>query len=248
MILSVRAGRHFGLPRLRFHKKSGTQCDGLIEFGELDLGQRVLNRGDQRPHLDQRRNHLFRMRRFVIANRLVENRLDRAAAGQAVPCRVDAVEQILRRGRSAGHRERGAPRAGTPHGAGALAVVHAAAEHREFFIRIAQDGVERAGIDLRTGFRFGHRRNHSGGCGRRAAASASATAGAPPTASPKPPNPAACTSRLACHTCTYFNCSGNILGSAAAVNASLPRMADVWCCPCPSRGVPLKPSRITSGR
>src|SRR5674476_1553699 len=55
----------------------------------------------------------------------------------------------------------------------------------------------------------------------------------PPPAAPPPPNPAACTSRLACHTCTYFNCSGNMLGSDAAANASLPSMPDVWCCPCP---------------
>ena len=54
--------------------------------------------------------------------------------------------------------------------------------------------------------------------------------------------------RLACQGCTHCNCSGNLLGSAAAVNASLPRIADAWCWPCPSRGVPLKRRMITSGR
>src|ERR1035441_4700293 len=44
---------------------------------------------------------------------------------------------------------------------------------------------------------------------------------APPTAKPKPQPPAPCPSRLACHTCTYFNCSGNILGSDAAANAKM---------------------------
>ena len=34
------------------------------------------------------------------------------------------------------------------------------------------------------------------------------------------------TSRLACHGCTHFNCSGKRAGSAAASNASLPRMAE----------------------
>ena len=142
------AGSHVGLPRLRFHEEPGAQRDGLIEFRELDLGQRIRDRGDQRARLDQRGNRLLGMRRLVVANGLVQNRLDRGAAGQAIPRRVDAVEQVLGRGRAADDGEVGAARAGTPHGAGALAVVHAAAEHRQFFVGVAQDRVERAGIGL----------------------------------------------------------------------------------------------------
>ncbi len=54
--------------------------------------------------------------------------------------------------------------------------------------------------------------------------------------------------RLACQGCTHCNCSGNRLGSAAAENASLPRIAETWCWPWPSRGVPVNRRMITSGR
>ncbi|MCX6630518.1 MAG: hypothetical protein NTW28_23120, partial [Candidatus Solibacter sp.] len=52
------------------------------------------------------------MRRLVIANRLVENGLDRAAAGQTIPGGVNAVEQVLARGISAEDREGGEAGAG----------------------------------------------------------------------------------------------------------------------------------------
>ena len=55
----------------------------------------------------------------------------------------------------------GHARPGPPHGAGALAVVHAAAHGGQLFVGIAQHGIEGAGIDF-----AGRRQAACGGAGR----------------------------------------------------------------------------------
>ena len=55
--------------------------------------------------------------------------------------------------------------------------------------------------------------------------------------------------RFACHTSTpNFNCSGNRLGSAAALNASIAKTAEAEWCPCPALASGGKRVKMISGR
>ena len=52
---------------------------------------------------------------------------------------------------------------------------------------------------------------------------------------------------LACHVVTYFNCSGNLVGSAAASKACSAKIPLAVWCPCPPSPVVGKRVIITSG-
>ena len=86
-------------------------------------------------------------------------------------------------------------------------MVHAAAEHRQFLVRVAEDGVERAGLDLAGGARRG---------GRRAA---------------EPRGKTGVHNSLGLPRLRVLQLLRKALGSAAARNASLPSIAETWCCP-----------------
>ena len=118
----------------------------LVQFRQLDLRQRVGDRRDQRPRLRQQRDASFGMRRLERPDGLGQDRRHRCAARQPIPGRVDAFERILRGRGPADQFEVGSEGARTPHGAGALAVVHAAAQDGELFVGVAEDRIVRAGL------------------------------------------------------------------------------------------------------
>src|ERR1039457_3071379 len=88
-----------------------------------------------------------------LANRLGENRTYRGAAGQALPTVFDAVEQV-RNGRSRDLWSRRRPAGSAAHAASdshrakALAAMLAATDGGELGVRITENRVVAAGIDL----------------------------------------------------------------------------------------------------
>src|SRR3954447_2775304 len=94
------------------------------------------------------------MRRLVGGDGLIQDGLDGGAAGETVPGGIDTVEEILGGGRATDDGHSGTAGAGAAHSAGALAVVHAAAEDGELFVGVAEDGIEGAGFDLGSGGGF----------------------------------------------------------------------------------------------